>query len=360
MNNKIFTYLFLLKTKFILLNLFFICLFVQLINLLEISRIIESKNSNLFSIIYLSLLKIPTVIIETIPFVVIISTAFLYRNLIANNEIISMRNIGFSILDIFKPIGITILICGIIILCFLNPITSFTENKFTEITDQKNSDIYSIKFIQNGMWIKNISEDEQKNYINIKNINLNNMIAKNIKILTITENKKEVVIAERGIIDKKNFILEQVLKLNIENNDYYESENHIIKLNFYRSDIIDSISNYKYIPFYKYFFHIKNLKKFDLYSNEISLYYISELLKPFFLIIIAFVVMGFSSKFRRNENFFKVLFISVLIGFIIFLFKIIIFNFTGKSNINFIYSYLVILILPLLLGLYQVVTIERN
>ena len=59
-------------------------------------------------------------------------------------------------------------------------------------------------------------------------------------------------------------------------------------------------------------------------------------------------------------NFFKVLFISVLIGFIIFLFKIIIFNFTGKSNINFIYSYLVILILPLLLGLYQVVTIERN
>ena len=125
-------------------------------------------------------------------------------------------------------------------------------------------------------------------------------------------------------------------------------------------NIIDSISNYKYIPFYKYFIHIKNLKKFDLYSNEISLYYTSELLKPIFLIIIAFVVMGFSSKFKRNENFFKVLFISILIGFFIFLFKIIIFNYTGKSNINFIYSYLVILILPLLLGLYQVVTIERN
>ena len=102
------------------------------------------------------------------------------------------------------------------------------------------------------------------------------------------------------------------------------------------------------------------MKKFDLYSNEVSLYYISELLKPLFLIIISFVVMGFSSQFRRNENFFKVLFISVLIGFTIFLFKIIVFNFTGKSNINFIYSYLVILILPSLLGLYQVLKIERN
>ena len=156
------------------------------------------------------------------------------------------------------------------------------------------------------------------------------------------------------------FNLEDVIKLNINDNKYYKSKKEIIDLNFNRSDIIDAISNYKIIPFYKYYNHVKNLKKFDLYSNEISLYYISELLKPLFLIIIGFVVMGFSSQFRRNENFFKVLFISVLIGFIIFLFKIIIFNFTGKSNINFVYSYLVILILPSLLGLYQVVKIEKN
>ena len=358
--NRINRYLSILTLKYLLINTLIISILILFINILEISRIIDNSNNKLNSFLYLSILKLPSVINETIPFIVIISIAFLYRNLISNNELISMRNMGFSILDIFKPIGITILICGIVILCILNPITSFTENKFIEITDQKNSDIYSIKFIQNGMWIKNISKENEKNYINIKNINLNNMIAKNIKILTITENQKEVIIAKKGRIDKKNFILEQVLKLNIENNNYDKSEDYIIKLNFNRSDIIDSISNYKYIPFYKYFIHIKNLKKFDLYSNEISLYYISELLKPFFLTIIAFVVMGFSSKFRRNENFFKVLFISVLIGFIIFLFKIIIFNFTGKSNINFIYSYLVILILPLLLGLYQVVTIERN
>ena len=358
--SRINRYLSKLTLKYLLINTLIVSILILFINILEISRIIDNSNNKLNSFLYLSILKLPSVINETIPFIVIISIAFLYRNLISNNELISMRNMGFSILDIFKPIGTTILICGIMVLCILNPITSFTENKFIEITDQKSSDIYSIKFIQNGMWIKNISKNEEKNYINIKNINLNNMIAKNIKILTISENKKEVIIAEKGLIDKKDFILKKVLKLNIENNDYYESDDHIIKLNFNRSDIIDSISNYKYIPFYKYFIHIKNLKKFDLYSNEISLYYISELLKPLFLIIIAFVIMGFSSKFRRNENFFKVLFISVLIGFIIFLFKIIIFNFTGKSNINFIYSYLVILILPLLLGLYQVVTIERN
>ena len=73
-----------MKTKYILLNIFFIGLFSLLINLLEISRMIEEKNSSMFSIMYLSLLKIPTIIIDIIPFVIVISTAFVYRNLINN------------------------------------------------------------------------------------------------------------------------------------------------------------------------------------------------------------------------------------------------------------------------------------
>ena len=77
-----------MKTKYILLNIFFIGLFVLLINLLEISRIIEEKNSSIFSIIYLSLLKIPTILIDIIPFVIVISTAFIYRNLINNKKLL--------------------------------------------------------------------------------------------------------------------------------------------------------------------------------------------------------------------------------------------------------------------------------
>ena len=98
MNNKIFIYLFNMKIKYILINVLFVVLFVQFINLIEISRIIESNNANFFSIIYLSILKLPSIIIEVIPFVIVISTAFIYRNLISNNEMIAMRNIGHSII----------------------------------------------------------------------------------------------------------------------------------------------------------------------------------------------------------------------------------------------------------------------
>ena len=67
---------------------------------------------------------------------------------------------------------------------------------------------------------------------------------------------------------------------------------------------------------YKYKEHLQSLKKFNLYSSEISLFYLSEILKPLFLIVFAFAVMGFSGKFKRNESFFKVLFYSILIGFL--------------------------------------------
>ena len=183
-------------------NNIIISVLIIFINILEISRIIDNTNNKLYSFLFLSILKLPSVINETIPFIVVISIAFLYRNLISNNELISMRNMGFSILDIFKPISLTILICGILILCNLNPIISFRENKFIEITDQKNPDIYSIKFIEEGMWIKNINNKGQKNYINIKNINLNNMIASQIKILTISDNKQEITLAKKGIFNK--------------------------------------------------------------------------------------------------------------------------------------------------------------
>ena len=79
-----------MKITYILLNILFIGLFVQLINLLEVAKIVEQKDSNIDLIFYLSLLKIPTLIIEIIPFVIVISTAFFYRNLIKNNEMISI------------------------------------------------------------------------------------------------------------------------------------------------------------------------------------------------------------------------------------------------------------------------------
>ena len=353
-------YLFTLASKYILINLIIITILVLFLNLLEISRILEKDDTTLGFFLLLSLLKLPTIISEIIPFVIILSIAFLFKNLITNNELISIRNMGFSILDIFKPIAIAIFLFGLFILLFINPLAAKFENNFNNLTSKKYPNMYSIKFINEGMWIKNISEDNNKNYINISKINLDNMNAEKIKILNINNKFNKIIIAEKGQIIDKIFKLQNVSILNINNDKFEKVEFYNLILNFDKSNIIDSILNFKFIPFYKYKKHVNNLKKFNLHSSEVSLYYLSEILKPIFLVIIGFTVMGFSGKFKRDENFFKVLFISILIGFLIFLLKEIVTALTTTMEISFIFSYFIIFMFPLTIGLYQMIRIETD
>ena len=352
---KINFYLFTLTNKYILINFFYILIIVLFINALEISRIIDSTKANFF---YLIFLKIPSVTSEIIPFVIIVSISFLIRNLISNNELISIRNMGLSILDVFKPIAVSIFLFGIINLAIINPISAKFEKKYQNVTSKDNSNIYSIKFINEGIWIKNVSDNDEKNYINIEKIDLENMSAKNLKIFNSSKNNNKLITAVSGVFYEKLLELKEVQIYDIINDKIKKKENLKININFSKSNILDSLSDYKFIPFYKYYDHIKTLKKFNIYSSEISLYYISELLKPFFLVMLGFVVLGFSGKYKRNENFFKILFLSILIGFIIFLIKEVISTLTTTYDLPFLFSYVVIFSIPLLIGLYKTIKIE--
>ena len=358
--NKINLYLFNNTLKYIFINIVLISLFVVFINLIEISRVLEKENQNFSNYIFLSLIKIPTVVNETIAFIIIISIAFLFRNLINNNELISIRNVGKSIFDIFLPISIAIFFIGIITLVIINPLSTILESKFDKIVNKNIPNIYSIKIINNSMWIKNQINDEVTHYMNLQNLDISSMTSKDIKILIVNNDENKIILADNGKIYQDKFILNKVTIFNIENEEYKNVDNYNIDINFTSKNIIDSVSNYKYIPFYKYPNHLENLKKFNLHSNEIALYYLSEITKPFFLILLGFVVMGYSGKFKRNENFFKILFISILIGFLFFILKELITYISISLNINFIFSYLLIFLLPFLIGLYLIIKIENS
>ena len=357
---KINLYLMSLTIKYILINLVLISLIILFINLIEISRIVDESNNNLTNYLLLSILKYPTILNEIIPFVTIIGIAFLFRNLINNNELISMRNTGYSIFDIFLPIGISVFLLGLFFLFLVNPLSVYCENRFQNFIDKNEQNLYSIKILNNEMWIKNKVDKDFSSFINIKNINFKNMIAKDIKILLINGNENNFIYAKSGVFEKNVFLLNDIKFYNIDNDNYIGKKKYELQINFTKDNLINSIHNYKLIPFYKYYSHANTLKKFNLYSPEIGLFYLSEILKPLFIVMLSFIVIGFSGKFKRNENFFKILFMSILIGFFIFLLKEIINKVTISLSLNFIISYVMIFFIPFIIGLYQVIKIEND
>tara|TARA_B100000900_G_scaffold390064_1_gene383462 strand:+ start:110 stop:1189 length:1080 start_codon:yes stop_codon:yes gene_type:complete len=358
--NKINIYLFNLTIKYLIINLIIISFFIIFINLLELSRSIPEGKKSLLSFIYLSLLKYPSILSEIIPFVTIISVSFLIRNLITNNEFVSMRNLGYSIFDIFLPISIAIFLMGLFFLLFLNPLSVFMEKKYDIELDNNENSLYSIKISDNEMWIKNEIDQLNTSFINIKNIDLKDMNAENIKILLINEKSNTFILAEKGEIQNNIFSLTNVKYYDFNNENYKTINNLNLIINFNKENILNSISKYKLVPFYNYFNHTKTLSKFNLYSPEIGFFYLSEVLKPIFIVVLAFVILGFTGKFQRNENFFKVLFISITIGFSIFLLKEIISKLTISLSINIYLSYLIIFTIPLFIGLYQILKIENE
>ena len=114
-------YLFKKTFKYIFQNIFIITFLILFINMIEISRLLENGGINISKLILLSLFKIPSIISETTPFIVVISIAFMYKNLITNNELISMRNVGYSIIDIFKPVSFGIFLFGLFYALFKSP-----------------------------------------------------------------------------------------------------------------------------------------------------------------------------------------------------------------------------------------------
>ena len=357
---KINNYLFIQTNKYLLINFLIVSIFIIFLNLIELSRVISENEKMIINYIYLSLLKYPSILNEIIPFVTILAVTFLIRNLISNNEFISMRNLGYSIFDIFKPISIAVFIMGLFFLLIVNPLAVFFETKYDNKLDNRDNSLYSIKISDNEMWIKNKIDEFNSSFINIKNINLRNMSASNIKILLINKNTKKFIMAKEGEFKNNIFLLNNVKYYNFKKEEYKDLDSYNLSINFNKENLINSISKYKLVPFYKYTNHSKILSKFNLYSSEIGLYYLSEILKPFFTVVIAFVMLGFTAKFQRNENFFKVLFISISIGFLIFFFKEIITKLTITLTLNFLLSYLVIFLVPLFIGLYHIIKIENE
>tara|TARA_Y100001970_G_C14252549_1_gene872880 strand:+ start:535 stop:1614 length:1080 start_codon:yes stop_codon:yes gene_type:complete len=358
--NKINSYIFKITNRYVVINLLIVLSLVSFINLIEIARNLTDENQKVLNYFLLSLYKVPTIINEILPFVIIISISFLFRYLINNNELTSMRNIGYSIFDIFLPVGIYIFLFGLFNLFLLNPFSANLEKKYEEILNKKNSDVYSIKISSDIMRIKNINDDSGLNFIEIKKIDVNNMTANDIIILKLDGLNDQLITAKNGKIKNKKFYLNKVRLFDIDQNNYIEKKNLILDLNFSKENIINSIINFKNVPFYDYLNHTKTLKKFNIYSEEISLYYLSQILNPLFFVMLGFIVLGFSAKFKRNENFFKILFIAILIGFMIFFLREIIFKITLSYNINFFFSYVIIFMLPFLLGLYKVLQIEND
>ena len=323
MNNSIInTYLIsqFLKT-FINVVLIFCCLGL-IMNLFEEINFFKNYDVGILMPIKLSLLVIPSIIINLLPFILFISSMAVFIKLKDNRDIIALKTFGFSNINFLILFSISSIFISIVILFVLNPLTSATVKYYEDIKGRYDLDKSHLASINsNGIWIREIVGNNI-NIIKSKSLEGDRLI--NLSIYKFDKNYAlySRLEASEARISENPWILQNGRKLNFDEEKKieefltfeFESTFNVEKLNSIYSNL-DTVSFLNLLANMDYLIS----KGYNpMLLTEKKHFYLSL---PFFLILMVCLASMFTlNSNKRKQNTYYIL-LSILLCVIIFYFK---------------------------------------
>jgi len=212
---------------------------ILLINLLDEFNFFKSKKDLkfIFFIIF-TILKIPNVLINLFPFIILFAGIVFYLKIYNHNEVISLRVMGYSNIQILLIPALTSFIIGYIIIFFIVPFSSSMLKYYEELRSEYN-DTKNLVFVnETGIWILDKNEKD-KNIIRIEKINKDFSTVNKITIYNYDNSNNFIkrIDAEEGFIKEKNWELNKVyiISVNKKNNkeSYLNTYNYKSNINIY-------------------------------------------------------------------------------------------------------------------------------
>ena len=216
---------------------------ILLINLLDEFNFFKSKKDLkfIFFIIF-TILKIPNVLINLFPFIILFAGITFYLKIYNHNEVISLRVMGYSNIQIILIPAITSFIIGYVIIFLIAPLSS-SMLKYYEVLRSDYNETKNLVFVnETGIWVLDKNEKE-KNIIRIEKINKDFSVINQITIYNydISNNFIKRIDADVGIINDKKWQLNKVhiITANKKNN----KENYLNNYNYTSNININELKN---------------------------------------------------------------------------------------------------------------------
>ena len=210
---------------------------VLLINLLDEFNFFKSKKELkfIFFLIF-TILKIPNVLINLFPFIVLFGGIVFYLKIYNHNEVISLRVMGYSNIQIILIPALTSFIIGYLIVFLIVPFSSSMLRYYEDLRSEYNETKNLVFVNQTGIWILDKNEKE-KNIIRIEKISKDFSVVSQITIYNYDSSNNFIkrIDATEGFINDKNwqlnkvYIISSIKKNNKEN--YLNNYNYISNIN---------------------------------------------------------------------------------------------------------------------------------
>ena len=207
--------------------LVFLCLGV-ILNLFEEIEFFKDLNEDIFLPFILTLMYVPNLLIQLLPFIIFISSMWYLISIKSNTDLISLKIFGYSNLRVITLLSITSLFFGLIVLFTVNPLTSSMVKYYEKTKAKYAKDIdHLVTINKNGVWIK---EGEKNNF---RIISATKLVDENLYNITIYEIDAQYKIktrieAEKADISNNIWVLDRVTIFNFKD----RKVNKIFKDNF--------------------------------------------------------------------------------------------------------------------------------
>ena len=216
---------------------------IILINLLDEFNFFKSKKDLkfIFFIIF-TILKIPNVLISLFPFIILFGGIVFYLKIYNHNEVISLRVMGYSNIQIILIPALTSFVIGYLIIFLIVPFSSSMVKYYEELRSQYNETKNLVFVNETGIWVIDKNEKE-KNIIRIEKINkeFSNINQLTIYNYDLSNNFIKRIDASEAIIKDKNWQLNKVhiIAANKKNN----KENYLTNYNYTSNININELKN---------------------------------------------------------------------------------------------------------------------
>jgi len=216
---------------------------ILLINLLDEFTFFKSKKDLkfIFFIIF-TILKIPNLLINLFPFIVLFGGIVFYLKIYNHNEVISLRVMGYSNIQIILIPALTSFIIGYIIVFLIVPFSSSMLRYYESLRSEYNETKNLVFVNETGIWILDKNEKE-KNIIRIEKISKDFSVVNQITIYNYDTSNNFIkrIDATEGFIKDKNWQLNKVyiISTNKKNNN----ENYLNNYNYTSNVNISELKN---------------------------------------------------------------------------------------------------------------------
>ena len=216
---------------------------ILLINLLDEFNFFKSKKDLkfIFFIIF-TILKIPNLLINLFPFIVLFGGIVFYLKIYNHNEVISLRVMGYSNIQIILIPALTSFIIGYIIVFLIVPFSSSMLRYYESLRSEYNETKNLVFVNETGIWILDKNEKE-KNIIRIEKISKDFSVVNQITIYNYDSSNNFIkrIDATEGFIKDKNWQLNKVYI--ISSNKKNNKENYLNNYNYTSNVNISELKN---------------------------------------------------------------------------------------------------------------------